>query len=56
MIYFLRTQSLEVGKNFEITVVDSGRIFRVPVAVRVDVVPLVNGWIDGANKSYALAA
>jgi len=34
MIYYLRTQSLEVGKNFEITVVDSGRMFRVPVAVR----------------------
>ena len=34
MIYFLRTQSLEVGKTFEIMVVDSGRMYRVPVAVR----------------------
>jgi hypothetical protein len=33
MIYFLRTQPLEVGKSFEIPVVDSGRLFRVPVAV-----------------------
>ena len=33
MIYYLRTRSLEVGKNFEIQVVDSGRMFLVPVAV-----------------------
>ncbi len=33
MIYFLRTQQLEVGKSFEIPVSDSGRVFRVTVAV-----------------------
>src|SRR5437879_3476508 len=32
-IYFLRTQRLEVGKSFEIELSDSGRVFRVPVAV-----------------------
>lgn len=50
-IYFLRTQPLEVGKNFEVTISDSGRLYRVPVKVaekkrlktvlgRVDVVRL----------------
>lgn len=34
MIYFLRTQKLEVGKSFEIPVTDSGRVFRLTVAVR----------------------
>lgn len=33
MIYFLRTRNLEVGKSFEIPVVDSGRMFRLRVAV-----------------------
>lgn len=32
-VYFLRTQPLEVGKNFAITMSDSGRVFRVPVRV-----------------------
>ncbi len=32
-VYFLRTQPLEVGKDFEITMSDSGRVFRVPVRV-----------------------
>jgi hypothetical protein len=32
-IYFLRTQPLEVGKIFEVTVSDSGRVFNVPVRV-----------------------
>jgi hypothetical protein len=32
-IYFLRTQPLEVGKTFEVTVSDSGRVFNVPVRV-----------------------
>jgi hypothetical protein len=32
-IYFLRTQPLEVGKAFEVTISDSGRIYRVPVKV-----------------------
>lgn len=32
-IYFLRTQPLEVGKTFEVTVSDSGRVFNVPVKV-----------------------
>ena len=32
-IYYLRTQPLEVGKSFEITVSDSGVIYRVPVRV-----------------------
>lgn len=50
-IYFLRTQRLEVGKTFEVTISDSGRLYRVPVKViekkrlktvlgRVDVVRL----------------
>jgi hypothetical protein len=33
MIYFLRTRNLEVGKSFEIAVIDSGRMFRLTVAV-----------------------
>lgn len=32
-IYFLRTQSLEVGKSFEVLISDSGRVYRVPVNV-----------------------
>lgn len=32
-IYFLRTQPLEVGKTFEVTISDSGRVYRVPVKV-----------------------
>ncbi len=32
-IYYLRTQPLEVGKNFEITVSDSGAVYQVPVLV-----------------------
>ena len=32
-IYYLRSQPLEVGKNLELTVSDSGRIYQVPVRV-----------------------
>ena len=32
-IYYLRTQQLEVGKTFEVTVSDSGAIYRIPVQV-----------------------
>jgi hypothetical protein len=32
-IYFLRTQPLEVGKSFAVTISDSGRLYRVPVKV-----------------------
>jgi hypothetical protein len=32
-VYFLRTQPLEIGKTFEITVSDSGRVYQVPVRV-----------------------
>jgi hypothetical protein len=32
-IYFLRTQPLEIGKTFEVTISDSGRVYRVPVKV-----------------------
>lgn len=32
-IYYLRTQPLEIGKAFAITVSDSGRVFQVPVRV-----------------------
>lgn len=32
-IYFLRTQPLEVGKTFEITVTDSGVVYKIPVKV-----------------------
>ena len=32
-IYFLRTQPLEVGKSFQVTISDSGRLYRVPVKV-----------------------
>ena len=32
-IYYLRTQPLAVGKTFEITVSDSGRVYQVPVRV-----------------------
>ena len=32
-IYFLRTQPLEVGKTFEVTLSDSGRVYQVPMHV-----------------------
>ncbi|HKB65777.1 MAG TPA: DUF3108 domain-containing protein [Pyrinomonadaceae bacterium] len=32
-IYYLRTQPLEVGKSFEITISDSGVVYQVPVQV-----------------------
>ena len=32
-IYFLRTQPLEVGRSFEVTVSDSGVVYQVPVQV-----------------------
>ena len=32
-IYYLRTQPLEVGKTFEITISNSGRVYQVPVRV-----------------------
>ena len=32
-IYYLRTQPLEVGKTFELTVSDSGLVYQVPVQV-----------------------
>ena len=42
VIYFLRTQHLEVGKSFDIPLTDSGRVFRMSVAVverkRIDTV------------------
>ena len=33
VFYYLRTQPLVPGKRFEITVSDSGRVFRIPVSV-----------------------
>jgi hypothetical protein len=33
MIYFVRTQKLEIGKSFEIPVSDSGQVYRMTVAV-----------------------
>lgn len=33
VIYFLRTQKLEVGKSFDVPLSDSGRVFRFAVAV-----------------------
>jgi Protein of unknown function (DUF3108) len=32
-IYFIRTQPLEVGKTFEMSIGDGGRIYRVPIKV-----------------------
>ncbi|HEY6231516.1 MAG TPA: DUF3108 domain-containing protein [Pyrinomonadaceae bacterium] len=32
-VYYLRTQPLEVGKSFDITVTDSGAVYQVPVLV-----------------------
>ena len=32
-VYFLRTQQLEVGKRFEVTLSDSGRVYKVPMHV-----------------------
>ena len=32
-IYYLRTQPLEVGKTFEVTIINSGRVYQVPVKV-----------------------
>jgi hypothetical protein len=33
VIYYLRTQNLEVGKSFDVPLSDSGRVFRFAVAV-----------------------
>ncbi len=42
VIYFMRTQRLEVGKSFDIPLTDSGRVFRMSIAVlerkRIDTV------------------
>ncbi len=32
-IYFMRTQPLQVGKNFELPISDSGQVYKVPVRV-----------------------
>jgi hypothetical protein len=32
-VYYLRTQPLEIGKTFELTLSDSGRVFQLPVRV-----------------------
>ena len=32
-IYYLRTQQLDLGKSFEVTISDSGRVYQVPVHV-----------------------
>ena len=32
-IYYLRTQPLQVGKTFEVTIGNSGRVYQVPVRV-----------------------
>ena len=32
-IYFIRTQRLEVGKNFEIFIGDGGKVYKIPVSV-----------------------
>ncbi|HEY0003284.1 MAG TPA: DUF3108 domain-containing protein, partial [Pyrinomonadaceae bacterium] len=32
-VYFLRTQTLSTGRSFELTISDSGRVYRVPVKV-----------------------
>jgi hypothetical protein len=32
-IYYLRTQRLELGRSFELTVSDSGNVYQVPVRV-----------------------
>jgi hypothetical protein len=32
-IYFIRTQSLEVGKTFEVFIGDGGRVYKIPVKV-----------------------
>jgi hypothetical protein len=32
-IYFIRTQPLEVGKSFEVSICDHGRVYRVPIRV-----------------------
>lgn len=32
-VYYLRTQPLQVGKNLEITISDSGRVYQIPVLV-----------------------
>lgn len=59
-IYYLRTQPLETGKTFEVTVSDSGRVYQVPVQVvekkrkktvlgRVDVIR-VDPQVFGPNR------
>jgi hypothetical protein len=32
-IYYLRTQQLDLGKTFAVTISDSGRVYQVPVRV-----------------------
>lgn len=34
VIYYLRTQKLEIGKSFEVPVTDAGRVFRIVVSVK----------------------
>jgi hypothetical protein len=34
VIYYLRTQKLEVGKSFEVPVTDAGRVFRIVVTAK----------------------
>ena len=34
VIYYLRTQKLEVGKSFEVPVTDAGKVFRLTVSVK----------------------
>jgi hypothetical protein len=62
-IYFLRTQPLQLGKTFEITVSDSGQVYQVPVHVvekarqktvlgRIECLR-VNAEVFGANRMIA---
>jgi len=46
-IYYLRTQALDVGKSFEVTVSDSGFVYQVPVQViEKKRKKTVLGWVE----------
>ena len=46
-IYYLRTQALDVGKTFEVTVSDSGFVYQVPVQViEKKRKKTVLGWVE----------
>ena len=55
VIYFLRTQKLEVGKTFDVPLSDSGRVFRFSVvAVSLKKKNTVLGRVSAVRVDHAL--